>query len=346
MSSLDEKLKLEKMTKTRAKIVEELLTTEKLYINDLHLTAKEFYVPLKERRIIKDKEIRVIFSNMNVLLGVNVALLKELEKEAENPIPPIGSTFCWMSDFLKMYSDYCNNQAEAFKILARCRKENPRFQQFLLEIAQKPELKGLQLNAFLIKPVQRITKYPLFLNELLKNTPDSHPEHTKLKEAIVKVQFILNLINEHTKYQENQLKINELRTILIHGGKYIKPDQVLIQEDDVMEALITRTENNKSVIIHKAKYLLFDKVLMRTRPIKKTYIIRQNGPKFKVTAVIPLSCLRGLNNVMDTGTEIRNAFELVYQINRGEAPCRFLVMASSPLMKRDWILHITQQLTK
>jgi len=77
-----------------------------------------FYLPLKEKRILKTREIEILFSNMTMLLGVNSGsfflktlfhsltpthnsalseLLKELEKDMEtNQGSQIGATFCWM----------------------------------------------------------------------------------------------------------------------------------------------------------------------------------------------------------------------------------------------------------
>jgi hypothetical protein len=40
------------------------------------------------------------------------------------------------------------------------------------------------LKSVLIKPVQRILKYPLLLQELLKNTSETHPDKVTLQQAI------------------------------------------------------------------------------------------------------------------------------------------------------------------
>ena len=42
----------------------------------------------------------------------------------------------------------------------------------------------LRLAACLIKPVQRLTKYPLLLRELLERLPDQHPYRAKLTAAL------------------------------------------------------------------------------------------------------------------------------------------------------------------
>src|SRR4051794_31581932 len=44
-----------------------------------------------------------------------------------------------------------------------------------------PRCGGRHLNAFLIMPVQRIPRYKMLLGELLKYTPDAHPEHNAVQ---------------------------------------------------------------------------------------------------------------------------------------------------------------------
>ena len=54
----------------------------------------------------------------------------------------------------------------------------------------------MDLGSYLIKPVQRICKYPLLLREILKYTPETFEDHTVLKVALEKIQATINLVNE------------------------------------------------------------------------------------------------------------------------------------------------------
>ncbi len=48
--------------------------------------------------------------------------------------------------------------------------------------------KGLALQSFLIMPIQRIPRYILFLEDLKKKTPESHPDSRELANAIEKTR--------------------------------------------------------------------------------------------------------------------------------------------------------------
>lgn len=58
----------------------------------------------------------------------------------------------------------------------------------------KPNL--MDMGSLMIKPVQRVMKYPLLLCELLNSTPVSHPDHKALQEALSTMKNINVNINE------------------------------------------------------------------------------------------------------------------------------------------------------
>ena len=62
-----------------------------------------------------------------------------------------------------------------------------------------PESRGLNLESFLIKPVQRICKYPLLIRELIKYTSPTHKDHPSLGQAMEKIENLVALVNESTK---------------------------------------------------------------------------------------------------------------------------------------------------
>lgn len=64
----------------------------------------------------------------------------------------------------------------------------------------KPNL--LNMGSLLIKPVQRIMKYPLLLGELWQTTPEDHPDHRPLQEAFTAAKIINININEFKRRKD------------------------------------------------------------------------------------------------------------------------------------------------
>ena len=69
------------------------------------------------------------------------------------------------------------------------------------------EMIEIPLEGFLLTPVQKICKYPLQLNELLKYTPVTHPDHVHIKGALEAMKKIATLINERKRKMESIEKL-------------------------------------------------------------------------------------------------------------------------------------------
>lgn len=77
---------------------------------------------------------------------------------------------------------YGAKSKDQFEVLSRVRK-NKQFSTYCREIQQYPASHQLDLESLLIKPLQRVTKYPLLLKELLNHTIPSHPDYENLQAA-------------------------------------------------------------------------------------------------------------------------------------------------------------------
>ena len=108
----------------------------------------------------------------------------EFEAEVEiNRVGIIAKAFLQVAPFFKLYTLYCSNYQQALKTLADCRQANPKLNAFLATAMKQPESHNLSLESFLIKPIQRLTKYPLFFKDLLKSMPGDHLSREKLEKA-------------------------------------------------------------------------------------------------------------------------------------------------------------------
>lgn len=67
-----------------------------------------------------------------------------------------------------------------------------------------------QLTAFLIKPVQRITKYPLLMKDMIKHTDPAIAEEQQLPAGLEAIERIAVATNEATRRIENQKVVDDL----------------------------------------------------------------------------------------------------------------------------------------
>ena len=96
-----------------------------------------------------------------------------------------------------VYNTYCLNHDKAEAMLTKY-EGAPTTQKSLNQGLERirNDVACFNLESILIKPVQRVLKYPLILNELLKVTEDGHSEKLELKQAVEVMSDIAAFINE------------------------------------------------------------------------------------------------------------------------------------------------------
>lgn len=125
----------------------------------------------------------------------------ELTDEERDRKTFIGEAFGHhMTSMEKVYGDYLKNHDAANEKLQALQK-NPKVQIWLKECrAYAHDLTSAwDLDSLLVKPVQRILKYPLLLDQLLEVTPENHPDFVKLDVAAREMKGIPMRINEMKK---------------------------------------------------------------------------------------------------------------------------------------------------
>ena len=64
-------------------------------------------------------------------------------------------------------------------------------------------------------PIQRVPRYRMLLSELLKRTPDDHPDHAQLESALTEVVRLADDINESVRAAESDEHVRQLQRKLI-----------------------------------------------------------------------------------------------------------------------------------
>ncbi|XP_068923295.1 dynamin-binding protein isoform X4 [Petaurus breviceps papuanus] len=198
----------QRMLEKRAKVVEELLQTEKDYVRDLEMCIEQIMLPLQQAQV-QNVDFEALFGNIQMVANVSKQLLTALENT-----DIVGPVFLEHRDELEgVYKVYCQNHDEAIALLEIYEKEE-KIQKHLIEYLEN--LKSLysewgctnyiNLGSFLIKPVQRVMRYPLLLMELLNSTPESHPDKVPLTNAVLAVKEINVNINEYKRRKDLVLK--------------------------------------------------------------------------------------------------------------------------------------------
>ncbi|XP_019271991.2 rho guanine nucleotide exchange factor 38 isoform X2 [Panthera pardus] len=206
----EEEHQMQRMMAKRSKIIKELIQTEKDYLNDLELCIREVVQPLRNKQIDR-LDVDSLFSNIESVHQISAKLLSLLE-EATTDVEPamqvIGEVFLQIKGPLEdIYKIYCYHHDEAHSVLESYEKEEELKQHLshcIQSLKGKPNL--LDMGSLMIKPIQRVMKYPLLLCELQGSTPPSHPDFRALGDAFTAVKDINVNINELKRRKDLVLK--------------------------------------------------------------------------------------------------------------------------------------------
>lgn len=97
----------------RLQAIQEILTSERSYINQLELLINYFINPLKELGILTTDQFMALFGQVDMIYNLNHELLVSLETDLEN----VAKAFKRMGPFFKLYSVYAFDYNRAQLIL-------------------------------------------------------------------------------------------------------------------------------------------------------------------------------------------------------------------------------------
>ncbi|XP_026847409.1 uncharacterized protein LOC6599687 [Drosophila persimilis] len=193
----------------RKEIITEIVETEEKYGRDLQIILEEFCHPMLVAGLLTQEQLSAIFLNTEDLLENNQTLAERMRDALDMSLEQgdddlltvnIGRIFLDFTQMLHAFESYCVRQAGASLLLANLEKEKELLRIFLkVSQMENAVLRRMNLNSFLMVPVQRVTKYPLLLARLYKVTPSQIDGRELLKQAQEKIELHLNHINQEAK---------------------------------------------------------------------------------------------------------------------------------------------------
>ncbi|XP_044059387.1 rho guanine nucleotide exchange factor TIAM1-like isoform X1 [Siniperca chuatsi] len=197
------------------KVICELVETERTYVKDLNCLIGRYLTPLQKETFLTQDELDVLFGNLPEMVEFQVEFLKTLE-DGTRLVPDLeklervdqfkkilfslGGSFLYYADRFKIYSAFCASHTKVPKVLVKA-KTDPDFKAFLDERNPKQQHSST-LESYLIKPIQRVLKYPLLLKELYSLTDPDSEEHYHLDVAMKAMNKVASHINEMQKIHE------------------------------------------------------------------------------------------------------------------------------------------------
>uniref|UniRef100_A0A3B4UCR4 TIAM Rac1 associated GEF 2 n=1 Tax=Seriola dumerili TaxID=41447 RepID=A0A3B4UCR4_SERDU len=346
-------------TERLRKVIQELVDTEKSYVKDLACLFEIYLKPLQNETFLTPDEMESLFGSLPEMLDFQRVFLQTLEERiASSPdfstletpsqfkklLFSLGGSFLYYADHFKLYSGFCANHIKVQKVLERA-KTDQAFKEFL-DARNPTKQHSSTLESYLIKPVQRVLKYPLLLRELVSLTDADSEEHYHLTEALKAMEKVASHINEMQKIYEDYGSVfdqlvaeqtgHDKEVTEISMGEFLMHSSVVWLNPHPSLGRMRKDPEMTVFVFKKAVILVYreNNKLKKKMANPRSALSHGDSDPFKFRWLIPLSALQvRLGNT--AGTESSCIWELIHSRSevKGRPETVFQLYSSVPESK-------------
>ncbi|XP_074513867.1 kalirin isoform X6 [Sebastes fasciatus] len=297
-----------KAMRGRMFVLNELIQTEKDYVKDLGIVVEGFMKKIEEKGVpddMKGKD-KIVFGNIHQIYDWHRDFfVGELEKCLEDN-DHLAELFIKHERRLHMYVVYCQNKPKSEFIVAEY--------DTYFDLIQQDTQSRLTLSDFLIKPIQRITKYQLLLKDFLKYSSKAGIDCEQIEKAVDLMSQVPKLCND----MMNLGRLQGYEGKLTCQGKLLQQETFFVTEQDT--GVLSRSKERR--------VFLFEQILISSELLRKG----SSTPGYQFKKSIKISYL-GLEESADN-----DPCKFVLYC-RGSSE-RFTLQAANVDIKQIWVRHI------
>ncbi|CAK1549163.1 unnamed protein product [Leptosia nina] len=216
----------------RQEVIHELIVSEGSHVRWLKVLGGDFLKPLERQpSLLPTEELKALFPNLPSVKERHVRLYSELRavrNEAPNhvvQIRPIADALLntlGEAGYASCLSHFCRGQRMALDALRERRRKNKDLHQFLAGREQLPRCGRLQLRDLLACVWQRLTKYQLLLEGILKTVTEDQSEEdaeseediAQLRKALQTAKEVLHSVDMAIRTAENEHRLKTIQSKL------------------------------------------------------------------------------------------------------------------------------------
>lgn len=203
--------------RARQEVIHELFMTEASHLRVLRVLDHIFYQRMRKDNLLSTEELSLVFPNLPELIEIHNSLAEVMKRvREEGPVvKEIGDLMLFRFDgspgeeVREETAKFCSCQTIALDLIKTKKRKEARFNLFMQEAESSPQCRRLQLKDLIVSEMQRLTKYPLLLENIIKHTDASSLEYEKLCRCRDRCRDILKYVNESVKQRENGYRLAE-----------------------------------------------------------------------------------------------------------------------------------------
>lgn len=213
---------------------------------------------VQAHEILSPDTMHFLFGNLNALVDFQRRFLIQIEGQAScvSKEQRFGSLFIQFEEAFSVYEPFCANFQIAQDLVMQ---ESHKLQKLAHIMSPTYELPSM-----LIKPIQRVCKYPLLIQQLVKATPDDWYWAEENKDGLDAIQRVTKKVNETKRLQENTLIVQDLKKRIVDDTGPISVDSfgdLLLHEKFSLQR--HDNDQNREMLV-----FLFQKLILVCKEIK------------------------------------------------------------------------------
>uniref|UniRef100_A0AAQ5ZSI7 Vav guanine nucleotide exchange factor 3 n=1 Tax=Amphiprion ocellaris TaxID=80972 RepID=A0AAQ5ZSI7_AMPOC len=279
----------------------EIKQTEEKYTETLESIEKHFMTPLT--MFFTAAELEKVFVNIPDLVKVHKCLLLEIQdsvhhRSAQN----LYQIFITFKERLLIYGKYCSHVETAIATLDDICKNREDVRMKLEECSKRANYGKFTLRDLLVVPMQRVLKYHLLLQELVKHTHDA-TDKSNLRTALDAMKDLAQYVNEVKRDNETLREIDQYQKSI---------------ENLVIFSMILTSLNCRHIF-------LFDAAVI---------VCKRRGDNYEMKEVIDLHLFKITNNPTSDKENRKWSYGFYLTHNQGQSGFEFFFKTKE--MKKKW----------
>ncbi|XP_049853419.1 uncharacterized protein LOC126334820 isoform X1 [Schistocerca gregaria] len=195
------------------RVVMEIIDTEAVYVRDLQQIIEGYLEKWRSSPDcpLTEKQLEDLFNNIEEIYMFNRGFLEELEQCGLDPVK-VARCFVRKNAGFSIYTQYCTNYPRTVSLLTELMRQEDIVRLFRERQASLQHT--LPLGSYLLKPVQRILKYHLLLQNIVKHYVYEAEGYSDIVDALSTMTGIAHHINNMKRRHEHAVRVQEIQSLL------------------------------------------------------------------------------------------------------------------------------------
>ncbi|XP_078362026.1 rho guanine nucleotide exchange factor 18-like [Oculina patagonica] len=330
----------------RQDVIHELIQTEVHHVRTLKIMQKIFYKGMLD--YLPQETVDQILPRLSDLLQINGDFLNRLKASEgdDSVVISVGDVLEQQfsgenaEKMKSAYGEFCSNHMDGVELYKKLHRTDKKFADFIKKCNMNKFCRRLSIPECITLVTQRLTKYPILIEAIVKTTKESKPDFNSLKKSITLVKEILQSVDQTIKDNEKQKQLSDMKmkmdlkvTVNYKNGK-VKNIDFASNTSKLLHdgVLLWKTARGK---LSETRVLIMEDMLV---------FLQEKDQKFSLLSLdqkAPIVRLKKLI-VREVATD-RKAIFLVSTSSKG--PEMYEIVCESPEDKKRWMEIIREAVT-